>query len=250
MNCYFINAAHKEYLLTIADKSCAERDGQLVIWKFERGLHNQFILFKERMVNALSGCLLEPENPDLGSIVIQDHVSKRQERWFYYPDQTIRNSKGLCLDVQGARFEDGTPVILWEVNGKEEQKWIPATVFVQKVKKGKKHHHKHHSKKEPKPEEKKEEQPAPAPAEEKKDSSDDENKKKGFFEKVADKISDALSSSSSSDEKEGDAPAEGGENPEGKKRKHRKHHSHSKDGEHKHRKHHSHSKDGEEKPQQ
>ncbi|EAY13812.1 QXW lectin repeat family protein [Trichomonas vaginalis G3] len=228
MNCYFINAAHKEFLLTIGDKSCAEREGQLIIWKYEKGLQNQFMLFKERLVNALSGHLLEPLNQEVGSIVIQDGVYKREEKWAYYPDMTIRNSKGLVLDVQGGRFEEGTPIILWNSNGTEQQKWIPCTVLVT----GRKHK-KHHSKKEKKPE------PAPEPAEEKKESSsDDEKKKKGFFEKVADKISDALSSSSSSDDEKKDAP-------EGEK-KHRKRRHHTKDGsKYRHRKHHSHSKEGE-----
>ncbi|EAX95000.1 QXW lectin repeat family protein [Trichomonas vaginalis G3] len=232
MNCYFINAAHPEYLLTIGDKSTKTREGQLIIWKYEKGLQNQFMIFKERMVNALSGHLLEPFSKEKGSIVVQDSVYKRQEKWHYYPDMTIRNSAGYVLDVQGGRFEEGTPIILWNNNGSQQQKWIFCTV----LKTGRKvhHHHHHHHRSHRTSSTTVKRTTTTVTIVETKEVPAEETQDKSFFQKVAEKVSEGLSTSSESDDDK--EHVEETPSPAGKKHRKKKHHT----GEqHKHRKHHS-----------
>jgi alpha-galactosidase len=49
------------------------------------------------------------------------HGHKRLPR---RPDGSIRNiHAGLCLDTEQAGTANGTPVILWTCNGRNNQKW-------------------------------------------------------------------------------------------------------------------------------
>ena len=150
MFCYIVCADHPEYVLTVKGDNHKEQreEGQkLEIHKFRGTRNQQFAIFDREIAAVVTGqkkgkrdpehpaMILEPEElEEKKNIVLKS--SKRNSddekatQWFFNVDQTISTADGkFVFDVEGAKFEDGTDVIIYPPNGNSNQKWIPVTVY-------------------------------------------------------------------------------------------------------------------------
>ncbi|KAI9359640.1 ricin B lectin domain-containing protein [Zopfochytrium polystomum] len=46
------------------------------------------------------------------------------QQWFFSPDGSIKNARGLCLDNTNGQLADGNPLQVFDCNGTPAQKWI------------------------------------------------------------------------------------------------------------------------------
>ncbi|WP_443080951.1 ricin-type beta-trefoil lectin domain protein [Streptomyces sp. PTD9-10] len=93
---------------------------------------NQILDANENAVNALSKGA-KALSDMLGHSWVADHLTRWQDYWLpgglgWVGDSPtvieVQAAKGKCLDVQGGKKDNGTPVQVYTCNGSEAQKWV------------------------------------------------------------------------------------------------------------------------------
>lgn len=124
MNCYLVSVANKDYVIEI-DANSQENGAQLILQKFNGGLHQQFSLYDRSIVCSDSGKVVDFDEEE--NKLIQVSLEDAKQKWYYTADMTIENEEGKCFDIEGNKIEDGTPIILFEKTGRDNQKWLLVT---------------------------------------------------------------------------------------------------------------------------
>ena len=145
MFCYIVSAEHPEFVIQVAGENKEEqaKEGQhLVLAKYTGAENQQFAIFDRAIAAVVTGheaekadkenpaLVIEPEETGKQSDLVLKSSKNHPTEWFFCEDQTIRTRKGgLAIDIEGANFSEGAKIIAWEHHGKENQKWIPVTVY-------------------------------------------------------------------------------------------------------------------------
>lgn len=125
MNCFIISKRNPKFLVSV-DYRSTEDGAQLVLYeKQRRNLHQQFMFVNDHLIASESGKTIRFSNEgNQASVepVVQRQLKRKGEgstgmdnmKLYYTEDYRIVNDQGLCLDVEGGRFENGAPLIFFE----------------------------------------------------------------------------------------------------------------------------------------
>ena len=121
----------ENYALDVVKKSKSP-GAKVQLYKIHAGTNQRWRIEGNVITNVNSGLVLDIEGGEKqGGRLMQyhDHNGTNQ-RFFFHPDGSIRSTSGeLCLDIQGGKVKNGTPIISWVSNNQSNQKWKVVTAF-------------------------------------------------------------------------------------------------------------------------
>ncbi|EAY15945.1 QXW lectin repeat family protein [Trichomonas vaginalis G3] len=128
MQVFILSAKHKEFAIGLDDGEAEHgkkaelkevADKPTLKWlMYDRKIHT----FPKRTL------ALEPKEDDgKVKLVLQDS-DKIENKFYVYPDGSIRNKAGQAIDIEDSKFEPGADIVLKPYEaGKESQQWLLVT---------------------------------------------------------------------------------------------------------------------------
>ena len=126
MNCFIISKAHPNFLVSIDYRSSEEGAQFVLAERQKRSLHQQFMFLNDHLIASDSGKTIRFSSKGNHS-PIEPVVQRDLKRYdkdaepgsdnmtlYYTDDYRIVNQHGMCLDVEGGRFESGAPLFFFE----------------------------------------------------------------------------------------------------------------------------------------
>lgn len=102
----------------------SQNDGTIVQLYQDLWNGNQFFWWRKLGILGVGNLALDVggfNNVNGQRVVAFEHHGQWNQEWMLYPDKTIRNAGGRCLDVNG--HANGTPVVIWDCHGGSTQQW-------------------------------------------------------------------------------------------------------------------------------